>query len=667
MLLRSVRRHLRESITFSLVTTLILSSLFLPATTVSAQSAAEIHDKPCEASTMPSFDCILLAVQNSQSTGQGNLEKHSMYNAGIMAAAIGYGFAGASSKDKVDGAGVGDAGAITTVGRAMAYLYRKPPASLGDYVADLIQNNNLVRPVHAQGVGFQSLSNILPIWKTFRDISYLLLTLVFFFIGFFIIFRQKIDGHTVANISNTIPNIIIALILITFSYAIAGFMIDIMYLVIYFIVWIAGQIIKDPITVTDPIFGSGRPFQIKLEDIAITQNLFAAAMNLVTGSGPKQGDVAGLGGSAAAVSAIVYSMFSPSSVQSRLAGAVGLVAQVIAYAVFAVALFFAVVRTFFQLVKAYINFLIAVIFSPLQLLAGALSGRSTFINWIKSLAANLAPFPLVIGLIFLSMALTGFARDEKVGFHDFGQAADQTTPGAQAGGFNPPLLGMSYDTSGIGATAIQGIIGFGILMFMPEAVKMCNEFFKASGPNLGAVAEGIKTGWSGGKPIPGLGLTLPGVGAPVKSIGRTTGRAVGTGAVSAGLGALGGLGAGAIYGATRASQAVRDKKGGRLAQVAAGLGGGIVGAGVGTVGGAAGGAVVGTTAGALGGYGKVYSKTMGTIKSKQEEYELLRKYSEFFRKQQDEKKRGGAAGTSGQTPTPAGTPAATGTHDVPNT
>lgn len=578
--LPSQRNFLRRMRAVFLRTVLATLLFFVPFTKAHAQAdAATTSRLDCYKRNMPSMNCIFEAITNSQQTGQGNQEKFTMYSVGLMAGALGYGFAGASTSEA---AGVtpgdlgSDAGAITILGRGMAFLYEKPPASLGDYVADLIQNNNLVRPAYAQGVGFQSLSNILPIWKTFRDIAYLLLTLIFFFIGFFIIFRQKLDGHTVANISNAIPNVIIALILITFSYAIAGFMIDLMYLVIYFLIWIAGQVIKDPISVYTPISGN---YSVRLETIALNQNLFSSGLNLVFGTGSNDPNSAGIGSAATAVGAIVYSMFDPTSTASILAGLVGTVAQVIAFAVFAIALFFAVMRTFLSLIQSYISFIIAVIFSPLQLLMGAISGRSTFVNWIKTLIASLVPFPMVIGLIFLSMALTGFARDPAVGYRGFALNSETTVPGS-AGGFNPPLLPFSYETSGAAAAAIQGIIGFGILMFMPEAVKMAKDFLKVSGgPNMDAVKEGIKRGWSGDeKLIPGV--KLPGA-RRLGNIGLTAATGAGI-AGTAGL--IGGIGLG--------SQAKTLGKN-NFGRAAAGFGGAVGGGIAGLVGGVATGGIKG--------------------------------------------------------------------------
>ena len=51
-----------------------------------------------------------------------------------------------------------------------------------------------------------------------------------------IMFRMKINPQTVINIENALPRIVVAMLLITFSFAIAGFLIDMMYVLIAIII-----------------------------------------------------------------------------------------------------------------------------------------------------------------------------------------------------------------------------------------------------------------------------------------------------------------------------------------------------------------------------------------------------------------------------------------------
>jgi len=70
-------------------------------------------------------------------------------------------------------------------------------------------------------------SGITNIWAKFRDLAYLFFVVVMIVIGFMIMFRSKLGGQTLVSLGNTIPNVIVGLILVTFSFAIAGLVIDI--------------------------------------------------------------------------------------------------------------------------------------------------------------------------------------------------------------------------------------------------------------------------------------------------------------------------------------------------------------------------------------------------------------------------------------------------------
>ncbi|MCH8821232.1 hypothetical protein IID23_01790, partial [Patescibacteria group bacterium] len=68
---------------------------------------------------------------------------------------------------------------------------------------------------------------ILGIWLRVRNVAYALSAVVLMIIGFMIMLRWRLDPRTVVTVQNSLPRIVIALILITFSFAISGFMIDI--------------------------------------------------------------------------------------------------------------------------------------------------------------------------------------------------------------------------------------------------------------------------------------------------------------------------------------------------------------------------------------------------------------------------------------------------------
>jgi len=169
------------------------------------------------------------------------------------------------------GEGYRPGGAIGGITNLIAAMYANPPASSVEYFADLGRNLGIVKPAYAQGVGFEGLRPILPLWKAFRNIAYLFFTIIFVVIGFAIMFRVKLDPQTVISIQNAIPRIVVALILVTFSYAIAGLLIDLIY-VIYFL-FVSALEISGAVTPTEAA-GLSRDFQASfLHTMAIFSKL----------------------------------------------------------------------------------------------------------------------------------------------------------------------------------------------------------------------------------------------------------------------------------------------------------------------------------------------------------------------------------------------------------
>ena len=128
-------------------------------------------------------------------------------------------------------------GAIGIMGNWIAATFTHPPASTVEYLVYMKNKFGIVQPAYAQGAGtgFNGLQPIAKIWEAFRNITYLAFVIVFVAIGLMIMLRVKIDPRTVMTIQNSIPRIIIGLILVTFSFAIAGFLIDLMYVFIFLI------------------------------------------------------------------------------------------------------------------------------------------------------------------------------------------------------------------------------------------------------------------------------------------------------------------------------------------------------------------------------------------------------------------------------------------------
>jgi len=333
-----------------------------------------------------------------------------------------------------------DYGAVGATTRLITSTFN-PPASSGYYVADLLKNSHiLATPAYAQeGLGFSALTPILPIWKIFRNMSYFFFVLIFLAIGFAIMFRAKLNPQTVISIESALPKLIVTLILITFSYAIAGLLIDIMYIAIY---------------LATNLFQASRllPSSKNLETIALRDNIFSNSFGFM-----------GAGWEAAkSVGETINNLIDTFFVGELLGGLATLLTTI----VLSVAILIGMFRTFFMLLSTYIQVVLAIIFAPVQIMLNALPGSNSFTSWLRNLVANLAVFPVVIIIIFLGYGLTN-------------------QPHGGSGGFLPPQI------PGVGTTgAIQALIGIGIIMLLPEAAKAVKEALGVKESPLGQAVLG---------------------------------------------------------------------------------------------------------------------------------------------------------------------------------
>lgn len=336
-------------------------------------------------------------------------------------------------------------GAVGGISNLIAAMYANPPASGVQYLADLGKNLGIVKPAYAQtGTGWTGLQPILPIWKAFRNIAYLFFTIIFIVIGFAIMFRVKISPQAIVTIQSAIPRIVIALILVTFSYAIAGFLIDLMYVIILLGISVLGS------TNLPSVSNTGDLQRI------FTQEGFTGVIGAAFGLGP-WAPMMVIGG---IIGGILGGLFTWNPVGVAIGIAVGgglfglILAVIILYVLF---------KLLIELIKAYISILLLIIFAPLQIALDAIPGQSGFGSWLRNLVANIAVFPAVAIFLVIARMLTGLKTEEL---------------------WTPPMT--------VGANMVAALIGFGMLLVVskvPEIVK--NAFGLKPFPYGTAIGEAL--------------------------------------------------------------------------------------------------------------------------------------------------------------------------------
>jgi len=345
--------------------------------------------------------------------------------------------------------------ALAQLGNAMAFMYSAPPANTYAFIQDAGQSLGFIpKKTYAadgQGSGYTGLLPILPIWKGLRNIAYGLLAVAMIIVGFMVMFRRKIDPKTVMTVQNSLPRIVVTLVLISFSYAIAGFLIDLMYVLILIGIqlleksgmqninaaYLQGQYMNG---------GVGALFSGIMIPIWNLTNAPAFWSNVVSGKF--------LDALSAAQKSLAFAL-----------GTAGLGPLFVAIA--SLAYLFVFIRILFLLFSCYIQILMSIIISPLQLLMDIFPGSNQTSTWFKGIISNLLAFPITIFMLILGDAISQNFATGKL--------------------WEPPLLHVGFETAsaatsnGLTASMGQMLIWLGILSAIPSVVSQVKELLKTKG------------------------------------------------------------------------------------------------------------------------------------------------------------------------------------------
>lgn len=406
-------------------------------------------------------------------------------------------------------------GAIGGVGFLMGEMIKNQPASTQTYVAYAVGNSRLMGDqAYAQGIGFSALNPVIGTWVAFRDVAYFLLIIMAIISGFLILIRHKISGQVAVTVQTILPRLVLTLILITFSYPIAGFIIDIMFLAIAFVINIFdGAIFQS--TAEFPLFYNQNPKS--LTDIALNTHIFEFMLGYIFNSSPS----GSAWGAADALGTMVQQTIASILGESALLGFFsdgglfrGLITIVFTL-IFGIALLIAMFRTFFALLMSYAGFIINVVLSPFILLPGIMPNNNAFGDWIKNLLAGLAPFVVAIFMIFMSLALTGGPETNQPG------VGYRPNPDGSVEGLRLPLI----MAGNIDPSSFMGIIGMGFMLLLPEAVGIAKKMVGAKGGVFDEYKDKAVNAFKQGRK-PGMTIARGLAGAPIgAAIGATAGYA----------------------------------------------------------------------------------------------------------------------------------------------
>ena len=254
---------------------------------------------------------------------------------------------------------------------------------------------------HLSGYVELQLSGVDVLWGRVRNIAYVMFVIIMIVIGFMIMFRTKLGGQTMVTIGNAIPNVIIALVLVTFSFAIAGLIIDLGGLILIFI--------------SSIYTGSSTPDYTQFVGISGPFEIFKI---VITGKGRLIQGFAGGAGITGLVTGLVAGIVGVASITGPgvIAGVVvGGITVVLFFLVIAGIVGYGAIKLWIMLLKSYVTILLQVIGAPLIIMSSALPGKmKAFTNWMKGIAKNVLVFPATFALINLPNALLGSSGDIKL-------------------------------------------------------------------------------------------------------------------------------------------------------------------------------------------------------------------------------------------------------------
>ncbi|MBI4225549.1 hypothetical protein HY612_00375 [Candidatus Roizmanbacteria bacterium] len=408
----------------------------------------------------------------------------------------------------------------------IALPYINPPASGIYWAYSGLQNAGFIpKSYAAEGTGFAAMKPISNLWIVFRDIAYMLLVLVLITIGFMIMFQMKLNPQTVISVENALPRIVISLLLITFSFAIAGFLIDLMYVLIVLSISILSKNTLVHIDVREYqnkiLGGSGWFLFNKLSNIWDIGDALLSFIPLLIRI-PASIIMSIILYILMTKTPIIGPLLTGEVVQNALQGGgfwkwlwsvvgtpLGIAFALFIGPIFGLAFFLSLLvwftavflffRIFFMLFRAYIEIILLVVFAPILLIFEAVPGRNVFSWWLKNLFGNIISFPLVVILLIVGNIII-------------------ESPSAGGSIWIPPLLPY------IDHADFVILIGIGILFLIPDLVKMVKELMGIKGlpisVGLGTYFAGAGAAAGGALGLVGqygtLSLALPGLRETVK-------------------------------------------------------------------------------------------------------------------------------------------------------
>ncbi len=339
----------------------------------------------------------------------------------------------------------------------MSSILKSQPLSGIGSVNTFLSNFDLATVAHAQGYGFGSLNSLQPLWTASRNTAYILMIILLIASGFAIMFRAKMNPQTAVTLQLMIPKIILTLLFVTFSYAIAGLVIDGVFVVLSFTIYMFAQF-------ANGIF----PNPAGLINVLIYNPLILFGLLILNA------------GRTLTNAGVVTTILGP-----------------ILMIVLFVIMLFLVVKVWWMLIKSYIMFILKIIIGPWQIMLGLLPGNNGFAAWLRGLIADASVFVIVpLMLVFTLVMWTpppGTIESLAAylpGIGDILKAETSLITPIDIGGL--PQMPILNGLLSFGGGLFRLVVGFALMSLIPKAAEMVQAALKTPAFKYGnAIGEAL--------------------------------------------------------------------------------------------------------------------------------------------------------------------------------
>lgn len=250
-------------------------------------------------------------------------------------------------------------------------LQNQPNLQTAAFFRNTLANNILSQTASAQTdeMGTVFFEPVRHVWLLTRNLAYIFFAAILILMGLMVMLRYRIDPRTTMTVTAALPRIAASLVLIAFSYPLAGIIFD------------AARLLKYMIdALFKPIFA------------LVGQDLVPIQPFLVTGR-----------------------LIQQINIKTVYLGGSGLFSAFVILIVWLIVLFVAF-SLFFILVIRFANLFVQLITAPLAFLWGALPGQEdTTTRWFKSFLVNTLTFPIIYFLINFALLITYIGVDTPFG------------------------------------------------------------------------------------------------------------------------------------------------------------------------------------------------------------------------------------------------------------